>query len=437
MLSNGAVPCLALLAAVIVAAPTAAGPAPAWTLDDALAAFQQGSPELDEARARAASARADVTQAGLGPNPELSLTVGNVPLVPNLGAGGNGPGLGRNLVTSVGLSQTLELGGKRRKRVASARSRVAGASAGVDDALRLARFEVERAFWAALGARAKRELAEVIHGRYAETARISQARFAADDISGADLDKIVLEGARQENDVADARGAEAVALEELLRLVGPAAPAKVSLQGELEPPPAPAPDPAALLHRAREARPDVRVARERVETAHRELALAEAQAVPDLTLGIGYAHSQAVVAGDNPDTLSFTVGLPLPFRNRNQGEVEKARVELAAAGRALEAASARAGREVREALARLAAAEEKHHRHVGGVLQRSQRALETAEKAYRQGATSLLALLEAQRTFIQLREESLDTLVELRSARLEVERSAGPALSLPHAPEHG
>jgi len=398
---------------------------PVWTLDDALGAFLRSSPELDEARARERSAQADVTQAGLAPNPEASITAGNIPLQANVTGSGDGPGLSRNAVLSLALSQAFELGRKREKRVAAATSRVAATRTSYDDALRLARFELARAFWQALAAKEKRVLAEEIRARYAETARISRARFEAEDISAADLDKIVLEGSRQENEVADARSAEAVAIQELLRLVGPGAPPAVAVAGELAAPPAPPADPAELSRRAREARPDVRAARQRVETARRDLALAEAQAVPDLTLGVTYTHSQATPAGDNPDTLAFTAGLPLPFSHRNQGEVAKARIELETAGRAVAAAEAHADRETAEALSRLSTAEEKARRYDQGMLARARRALEVAEKAYREGAASLLQLLEAERTSIQLRQDALDTLFELRTARLEVDRAAG------------
>jgi outer membrane protein, heavy metal efflux system len=64
-------------------------------------------------------------------------------------------------------------------------------------------------------------------------------------------------------------------------------------------------------------------------------------------------------------------------------------------------------------------------RYRGGTLSRADRALQAAEKAYREGAASLLALLEAERTYIALRQDYLDTLYELRVARLELERSAG------------
>ena len=140
---------------------------------------------------------------------------------------------------------------------------------------------------------------------------------------------------------------------------------------------------------------------------------------------MSYTHSQATLAGDNPDTLAFTAGLPLPFSHRNQGEVAKARIELETAGRAVDAAEARADREIAEALSRLSTAEEKARRYDEGMLASARRALEVAEKAYRQGAASLLQLLEAERTSIQLRQDALDTLFELRTAKLEVERAAG------------
>ncbi|BDG08913.1 TolC family protein [Anaeromyxobacter paludicola] len=423
---------LALLA-LLATAPLPGGLArgdeqgvPVWGLEDARAAFLSSSPELREAEEREEAARADVLQAGLRPNPELSLSLGNIPLRANTTPAGNGSGLGRNAVYGAGLSQTFELGGKRGKRVDAAEGALAESRSARSDALRLARFELEKAFWAAVSAAEHRKLAEEVRARHAETIRISRARFEADDIAASDLDRVVLEGARQENDLADARAAEHAAVAELLRLVGAGAPAWVTVKGTL-PAPRLAVDAAALVARAGRERPDLAEARARVESARAGVALAEAQAVPDLTAGLSYAHSQAVAAGDNPDTLAATLSLPLPLFHRNQGEVAKARVALAGAERALAALSARAGREVQQAVARHEAAVEKVTRYEGGALERAERSLRAAEKSWREGATSLLTFLEAERTFIAVRADYLDTLYELRVARLELARATGAA----------
>lgn len=399
-----------------------AGP-PTWTLDDARSAFLRGAPELVEAAAKEAAAAGDLVTAGLLPNPQLNLSPGNLPLKDNREFG-NGPGLGANLTLGAGVSQLIELGGKRDKRLDTARGGLAQAKATRLEVLRQQLFALQSAFYKALVTRAKRELVEKIHDRYGETVRISRARFKADDISAAELDKIELEGLKFENAVADARQDEAVALQDLLQIVGPLAPATVIVKGELPAPRSELSEPE-LVHRALDARPDLVAARHRVETARAALALARAQAIPDLTVGLGYTHSQAVRSGDNPDALYGSVTFPLPLFNRNQGEVMKAEAELAAAEHAEKAVASRIEREVLQALAKFVTAAEKVARYEGGYLDKADRALKVTERSYREGAQSLLVFLEAERTYAESRADYLDTQFEHRQALLELERAVG------------
>ncbi|HEX9051733.1 MAG TPA: TolC family protein, partial [Anaeromyxobacter sp.] len=224
------------LAALAAALALGAADRPVWTEADALAAFRQASPAVAEARSAAAEARGDLSQAGLVPNPSLQLGASNVPLRTNPPPTGNGPGLENNLVTSLELDQPIELGGKRGRRIAAARGALDEATLGVDDAVRTAGFDVRRAFWHAVRARDRRALAEQVSGRMAKTVEIMRARFESQDISGLDLDKVELEAAKDENDLADARAEERAAVQDLLALVGPGAPAEVQVAGDLASP---------------------------------------------------------------------------------------------------------------------------------------------------------------------------------------------------------
>lgn len=413
--------------ALVLAAAGVAADRPVWTEADALAAFDRASPALAEARFTEEAARADVVQARLRPNPTANLGASNFPLQAN-SRYGNGPGIGNNLVTSVELDQPFELGGKRSRRVAVASSALTGATLSRADVLRTARAELRLAFWGAVRARERRALADAVRARSAETLRIMRARYASQDISALDLDKIELEAAQQENEVADAVANERAAIAALLKLAGPGAPAEVEVAGELGSP-APPLDEPRLEARAREARPDLAAARRAAETARASLSLAEAQRVPDVTVGVGYVRSRALVAGDNPQALGLTLSVPLPLFSRNQGDIAKAHVEASRAENAARALEASIARDVTAAHARYAAAAEKVARYDGGALARAERALAVAEKTYRSGDRSLLEFLEAERTFIAVRSDYLDTMYELRAARLELEEAVGAELT--------
>jgi outer membrane protein, heavy metal efflux system len=299
--------------------------------------------------------------------------------------------------------------------------------AGTADARRLAVFELRRAFWNAVRNREKRALSEAVRQRIEESLRISRARYEAEDISGADLEKLELEALNQQNDLADAVASERSALADLLGLVGPAAPPAVRLEGDLALAPTPL-DLPALAARARSARPDLAAARRQAESTRLAVAVAEAAAVPDLTAGVGWTRSRAIPAGDNPDVLAVTLSVPLPLFHRNQGEISKARVEAERSERAAAALEARVLTEVSAAAARYQAAAEKVARYDGGALQRADHLLAIVERTWRAGDRSLLEFLEAERTWIALRADALDTRFELREAGLELERAVGAPL---------
>ena len=124
----------------------------------------------------------------------------------------------------------------------------------------------------------------------------------------------------------------------------------------------------------------------------------------------------------------MTLTVPLPLFHRNEGEIAKARVEAERSARAAAALEARVLTEVSAAAARYQAAAEKVARYDGGALQRADHLLAIAERTWRAGDRSLLEYLEAERTWIALRADALDTRFELREAGLELERAVGAPL---------
>ena len=104
---------------LLIASAILASSAHAWaaevSLPDALAQGAQNSPRISQARAQVQAAEARARQAGVSPNPEISLEVENF--------AGTGPYRDtRSAETTLALSQRIELGGKRSARVAVASS---------------------------------------------------------------------------------------------------------------------------------------------------------------------------------------------------------------------------------------------------------------------------------------------------------------------------
>src|SRR5262249_17462841 len=145
--------------------------------------------------------------------------------------------------------------------------------------------------------------------------------------------------------------------------------------------------------RALENRPDLAAARQSTLPAGSQLALARANAKPDLTTTVSYSH----VAGEHASSFSFNI--PLPLFNRNQGEIFRTRFAATQANYNAKAAEEAVLKDVQFAYEQAKADESIVNLYRSGYLQQAQESREISEFAYRQGAASLIDLLDAERSY--------------------------------------
>ena len=201
-------------------------------------------------------------------------------------------------------------------------------------------------------------------------------------------------------------------------------------------------DLARLTQRALERRPDLRAAGAARLQADAQLAAAERERLPDITLGGSYTHSDFTVSGDNPNTMALTLSLPLPLFDRNQANIGRAGLDQRRADNDGERLRIAVARDVAEAVRKgaraatlLAVFEQPAGGDVpgtptgtsdkGGMLSRAETALRVAEKSYRAGAISLIELLEAQRTYLDTQAQYLRAVYDFRQATADVSHAVG------------
>lgn len=418
---------------------------------------------------RAAEAR--ILQAGLRPNPELSLEIEDLrwkeaPSTTTrtwaFGAEGLGfereresgesPGLG-TAETTIALSQVIELGGKRMKRVRLAETERALAQWDYEAARVEVLGGVAGAFVALLGAqerlRLQEELAELaLQAQETAAARVEAGKASPLELTRAETELAAVEIARAaaQHDVAAAR----------IRLAasyGAETPEFERAAGTLED--AAAPPSLETLLAAVERNPDL--ARWADEMAQRRavLALEQAQRTPDIEVGAGFRTQgvddtdvEAWEAGLSPDALSFgfrrghaevspdrvnslvlAAAVPLPVFNRNQGAIREAehRVEQTSARR--QDAELRVRSALRAAHEELLRAAETARRIRADILPRAQDAFERTEEGYREGKFGYLDVLFAQRTLFDVRQQYTESLIDYHAALADVERLTGQPLS--------
>lgn len=157
--------------------------------------------------------------------------------------------------------------------------------------------------------------------------------------------------------------------------------------------------------------------RERALDARAVLERSQAEPIPnvDVQLGLQYDNASQYTIGN------AQIGVPIPFANRNQGNIQTAYADL-------RHAQADVGRIELSLRNRLASAFESYsnaRNHVEAftkkVLPDSRSSLELVNLQFQQGQVNFLAVLTAQRTFFQANAAYLQALQELNANRIAIE----------------
>jgi cobalt-zinc-cadmium efflux system outer membrane protein len=358
------------------------------------------------------STKAGETTAALRPNPTMNFSAEQLR-----------PGQSQDIAQyTVSLGQPIELGGKRQRRVDSARAATQVATYQLDDARRQVVLLVKSAFAGALIAREQLALAEANLKTLDDTERIQRLRAEKGDISELELLRIQVQRFTFARDAADARQALATARIALRTAAGTVNIADdFEIVGDLDFKEVPL-DRPLLVRRALDNRPDLRAAeadRERARADHR---LARANAWWDITPQIEYQR----IGPD--DTIGFGISFPLRIFDRNQGEIARTQAEITRVDAVREATAL----QVMAALDTDREAALIQRERVISLrdvyLPKATQARDTVEYAYRRGGQSLLDFLDAQRSYRETSLAHLQALGAYLGAIYQLEADIGGPL---------
>ena len=377
------------------------------------------NPELASYDTAIRASEARLLQAGFSPNPSLFFEADNV--------AGTGPYRGvRQSETTLQLSQLIELGGKRAARVRAAKS--GQALAGFDyQAKRLDVLnDTAQAFIQTLAAQERVALAQ-------ETVRLAegvlptiQQRVDAGRASSAETARANAATATVRIELAQAQRDLAIARKRLASSWGGDNPRFSGVQGDLGRV-APVGSVAALSARLPDNPALARYATE-AEQRRAELARAQAEAVPDVTVALGPRY----LADTGDATIRLDVTVPLPLVNRNQGAIREARAELVRTGQLRQAAASKLSTALTEEYQNLIAARGEIDTLQNSVLPASQQAFDSINEGFQLGRFSYLEALEARRALTSARAQLLSAQATYQSAVAQVEAlTAGPLFASP------
>jgi cobalt-zinc-cadmium efflux system outer membrane protein len=420
---------VALSLALLASAPEAL-PSP-LSLPEALRLFRERGFDALLAEQTVRGAQADAESASAVANPQLSGTVGrSFNYDPAQCAGCSA------LQTSIGLSDQGAifdlLENKRGLRKDVARAALQAARESRQDAQRTLEFQLKQQFLLAALAAEQARFARDATDSSGRTRELMERRFKAGAISEADLAKTQvaelealqqLEVARQQADAARA----AVAF----LLASPAPQPGLLLDTralEFRPGAATPGTPESLFATALESRPDLRALDRQVERAQAALSLVRRQRIPDVQLSGTYSQEGSGQNAIQPPTVTLGIQLGLPIFYQQQGEILKAEADVRTQELQRARARAQVAADVSTALAAFQAGQRLVERMQGPLLSRAKVARDLIRIQYEKGASSLLELLDAERTYILVHGEYMQDLSMYWTAIAQLEQAVGKEL---------
>lgn len=385
------------------------------TLADAIDVFLQQNLAIVAARYEIETADAEKLTARLRPNPEFDASFDDLPL------DFSGPFF-REQEISYGISQTFELGGKRRKRINAANANAELARAIFQVTMWQLTNDLKRKFYTVVLAEDLLKLAEDNEKTFGEILKHSTELVQQGEIAGLDLRKIEVEKLKFDTDVANSRRDYEVALRDFrVTLGGDYRSRDVTVSGTL--------DYKAyqfvlaeLRDKSLASRPDLKAAQISEFAADSDIKLQDAQRIPNLSVGVGIKR----IVVDN--LYSFGLGITLPIFDRNQGERVKALIQKKRAQNDQKILTNTVLSDVDKAMASFEAQKRRVELYNSGVLTKVEEIQSLTEFSFKAGESSVLDLLDAIRTRRETLANYYQTLADYQTALLDLELATATPL---------
>ncbi len=379
------------------------------TLHHAVERALQG-PAAQIAGEQVGIAQAQRRQAGLGINPRLYISSEDIaPWYSNFS-------FPDSTEDYAYVGQTLEIDGKRRKRVELATANVHSAEAQHDLRTRQIAGAVAVAYWTTVADDRIVDLLKQDLAAVDDMVRYHKERVDSGAMRGVDLIRIQIERDRVFLSFQAAQRDAELARTELFKQIGISTDRNMKLTDDIS---TIAALPEIDLATALAQRVEITVAKDQIAAAEADVRLQHANGIPDPDLLGGYKRSIGL------DTAYASLQIPLPLRNRNQGEIARAAVQVSIA-------RAQLAQVQLNVTADIEAAQENYQREliiVNDTLPqmraRAKQNLDIETEAYHIGGVDLLRYIDAERTEFDVEVTAIRTLAEYHQAALRLQLAYG------------
>ena len=382
--------------------------APAVTLDNIERQVAAKNPDLVAARFMIDEAKGRHLGAGRLMNPEVEVN-------------GRHMTVGREGGLGVGVMQKFPVTARLRLEKAVTAAQIAAAEAEVADKQRMLVAEAEAmavkiiAMHAEVGIQASQAtLAEKL-------TEIATARAAANE-SAIDAGQMRLEARQQRNSIVKLQAEIAAMNESLKPMLGLAASDALEVTGSL--PEAHAPGRAT----PGDARPDIQAALHRVNATGQSVDLAKAKKWEDISAGVMVDHARTMdepMGLRNETMIGVKVSIPLPFWNKNQGEIAEATAMRSRAEADVQALRLKAGGEVASAKKEMDRLLPFITENTTQLLPLARQQIERVREAYANNKASLQDLLRARDQLLMVEMDRVKALRDFHLAKVRWKAALG------------
>ncbi|MFW7343878.1 TolC family protein [Pollutimonas sp. H1-120] len=381
-------------------------PVASLTLSQAVKLTLEANYSLSSARYTAESTEGLVLQAGVRPNPILDVEVEDTSRK-------------TSRTTTTKLSVPIELGGKRDARIAKAELTRDIARQELLQTRADVRSQTVASFFDVLIAQEQVELSTKTVEIARDAYRIADRRVEAGKVPPLEADRAQVELANAELEQAQAASSLELSRRNLSALWGNPSPQFAKAEGQ----PAVLPGRPDLddLTAALERSPYVQVARLELERSRAQIQVERSKRYPDLTVSAGVIRNNEL----SRNQVMVGVSIPLPFFDRNQGNVYEASMLAYKSQDDYRGLKVRLQTQLQQAASQFDIAKSRSVRLESEILPKANTAFERAKRGFEVGKFGFTEVLDAQRTLFQARVRHLSSLSDAYQALAQIDRILG------------
>jgi cobalt-zinc-cadmium efflux system outer membrane protein len=383
--------------------------------------FETTNPTLRAAQLNIDESKAAEITAYLRPNPDLTLLADGTQLSPSSGVWR--PFAGTDYSPSV--SYLHERGGKRELRLEGAKTSTDIADSNYQDQERSLMFSLRNAFVQVLQAKAVLDNAKQNLGYWDRELGVNRTRLSAGDIAQVDLNRLTLQRVQFETDIETATVNLRTAKIQLLTLLNDRTPIeRFDVTGTYD-----FTENLMPLEEFRTlaltSRPDLKAAMQNVELAKTEHQLAVANGSTDPTFAVWYTKNPSFNNPFDNQTVGVSVSIPLRLFDRNQGEKERTEIDIRRNQRLQDATSAQVFSDVDSAYVTISSAVALLKSYKETYMKLATDVRDTMTLAYRNGGSSLLDFLDAEKSYRDTRLAYLNLVGSYMTAAAQMNQAVG------------